>query len=109
MVNEYSKLVLRAYNAEADNLVRSLKPYKLQTALEPLEKTSTTIARLGRTMNIRISGPYHALRVRELELTADYLEKKAEEKEREAADRARLREERRVQQELAPFSAVGGG
>jgi hypothetical protein len=29
MVREYSKLVLRAYNAEADNLVHGLKPYKL--------------------------------------------------------------------------------
>jgi hypothetical protein len=52
-------------------------------------------------MNIRISAAYHALRIRELELTSDYLEKRAEEKEREAAERERLREERRVQQELA--------
>jgi Domain of unknown function (DUF4041) len=34
MTREYSKLMLRAYNAEADNLIRSLKPYKLTTALE---------------------------------------------------------------------------
>jgi len=60
-----------------------------------------TIERLGKTMNIRVSAPYHALRIRELELTADYLEKRAEEKDREAAERDRLREERRVQQELA--------
>jgi hypothetical protein len=101
MVREYSKLVLRAYNAEADNLVRSLKPYKLSSALERLARISATIERLGRTMNIRISPAYHALRVREIELTADYLEKRAEEKEREAAARERLKEERRVQQELA--------
>jgi seryl-tRNA synthetase len=101
MVREYSKLVLRAYNAEADNLVRALKPYKLGSALDRLGKIAIAIERLGKTMNIRISPAYHALRIRELELTADYLEKRAEEKEREAADRERLREERRVQQELA--------
>jgi uncharacterized small protein (DUF1192 family) len=101
MVREYSKLVLRAYNAEADNLVRALKPYKLDSALDRLGKIAVAIERLGKTMNIRISAAYHALRIRELELTADYLEKRAEEKEREAADRERLREERRVQQELA--------
>lgn len=101
MVREYSKLVLRAYNAEADNLVRGLKPYKLASSLERLRKIAIAIERLGKTMNIRISSPYHALRIRELELTADYLEKRAEEKEREAAERERLREERRVQQELA--------
>ena len=34
MVRDYSKLMLRAYNAEADNAVRSLKPYKLASAVE---------------------------------------------------------------------------
>lgn len=101
MVRDYSKLVLRAYNAEADNLVRALKPYKLTSALERLARIALTIERLGQTMDIRISDAYHALRIKELELTADYLEKRAEEKERESADRERLREERRVQQELA--------
>jgi Meiotically up-regulated gene 113 len=56
--------------------------------------------KLGRTMDIRISDIYHALRVRELELTADYLEKVAEEKEREREEKARLREERKAQQEM---------
>jgi hypothetical protein len=101
MVRDYSKLVLRAYNAEADNLVRALKPYKLRSAVERLAKIAAVISRLGKTMNIRISDSYHQLRVRELELTADFLEKRAEEKERERAERERLREERKVQEELA--------
>jgi hypothetical protein len=101
MVREYSKLVLRAYNAEADNLVRGLKPYKLNSAIERLSRIALTISRLGKTMNIQISDRYHALRVKELELTADYLEKRAEEQERERGERERLKEERRVQQELA--------
>lgn len=91
---------MRAYNAEADNLVRGLKPYKLQTSLDRLLKVATTIERLGKTMNIRIAPHYQRLRVKELELTADYLEKKAEEKEREREEKARLREERKVQQEM---------
>ena len=100
MVRDFSKLMLRAYNAEADNLVRGLKPYKLDAAVERLTKVATTIARLGRTMDIRISDPYHRLRVRELELTADYLAKVAEEKEREREEKQRLREERQAQQEM---------
>lgn len=100
MVRDFSKLMLRAYNAEADNLVRSLKPYKLDSAIDRLTKVAQTIVRLGRTMDIRISDAYHQLRVRELELTADYLEKKAEEKEREREEAARLREERKAQQEM---------
>lgn len=100
MVRETSKLMLRAYNAEADNLVRSLKPYKLDSAVARLDKVMETIARLGKTMSIVISPQYHALRVAELELTADYLAKKDEEKERERAERERLREEQKAQQEM---------
>ncbi|HEY5046263.1 MAG TPA: DUF4041 domain-containing protein [Solirubrobacteraceae bacterium] len=101
MVRDYSKLVLRAYNAEADNLVRALKPYKLDSATERLNKIAGVISKLGKTMNIRISDNYHQIRIKELELTADFLEKRAEEKERERAERERLHEERKVQEELA--------
>jgi exonuclease VII large subunit len=100
MVGNYSKLILRAYNAEADNLVRGLKPYKLDSSVDRLTKVTSTIEKLGKTMNIRISEDYHDLRVRELEMTADYLEKLAEEKEREREDKERLREERKAQQEM---------
>ncbi|GEP33196.1 chromosome segregation ATPase [Nocardioides szechwanensis] len=100
MVNDISKLMLRAYNAEADNLVRSLKPYKVQSAKDRLTKVAHTIANLGSSMSIRVSVPYHELRLRELELTADYLEKVTEEKERDREERERLREERKVEQEI---------
>jgi hypothetical protein len=55
---------------------------------------------LGKTMQIRISAPYLQLRVRELELTADFLQKQTEQKEAERVERERLREERKVQQEI---------
>ncbi|XVU22688.1 DUF4041 domain-containing protein [Actinoplanes sp. CA-054009] len=100
MIRDYSKLMLRAYNAEADNLVRGLKPYKLDSAVDRLGKVAATIARLGKTMDIRIADVYHQLRVQELTLTADHLQKVAEEKEREREEKVRLREERRVQQEI---------
>ena len=100
MMRDFSKLMLRAYNAEADNLVRGLKAYKLDSAIDRLTKVTETIARLGRTMDIKISYGYHLLRIKELELTADYREKAAQEKEREREERARLKEERKAQQEL---------
>lgn len=100
MVRDFSKLMLRAYNAEADNLVRGLKPYKLDTAVDRLTKVAMTIIKLGGTMDIRISDAYQRVRIRELELTADYQAKKAEEKEAEREEKARLREERKAQQEM---------
>ena len=100
MVRDFSKLMLRAFNAEADNLVRGLKPYKLDSAVERLQKVASTIEKLGKTMQIQISTSYLEVRVRELELTSDFLQKQAEEKEAERVERERLREERKVQQEM---------
>jgi chromosome segregation ATPase len=65
-----------------------------------LRKVAEVIERLGKTMQIRIAPAYHQLRVRELELTSDYLQKEAEVKEAERQERERLREERKVQQEI---------
>lgn len=53
MVRDFSKLMLRAFNAEADNLVRGLKPYKRDAAIERLTKVANAIERLGKTMQIR--------------------------------------------------------
>ena len=100
MVQEFSKLMLRAFNAEADTLVRGLKPYKLDSALERLRKVEEIIKRLGATMQIQISPAYYQLRTDELALTADFLQKQAEEKEAERQERERLREERKSQQEI---------
>ncbi|MCP2339533.1 DUF4041 domain-containing protein [Actinomadura rupiterrae] len=100
MVREHSKLMLRAFNAEADNLVRTMRPYKLQSAIDRLDKSAQTIERLGKTMNIRVSADYSGLRRRELELTADYLAKVEEEKERVRAEREHQREEEKLQREL---------
>ncbi|MFJ6706218.1 MULTISPECIES: DUF4041 domain-containing protein [unclassified Streptomyces] len=100
MVRDFSKLMLRAYNAEADYAVRSMRPHRLSSLVDRLYKSRETIARLGATMHIRIADEYHNARVRELELTADYLQKKEEEKEAQREARAREREEAAVQREL---------
>jgi hypothetical protein len=101
MVTDLSALMLRAYNAEADNSIRSLRVGNVVTAKKRLEASRTAIARLGRMMEMHISDGFHALRVEEIELTADYLMIKQQEKEDAREERARLREERRVAQELA--------
>ncbi|MBP2434157.1 DUF4041 domain-containing protein [Bradyrhizobium elkanii] len=100
MTREIAKLTLRAFNAEADNLVRSLKPYKLQSATERLRKVAETIRKLGATLQVSVSSAYVQLRIDELDLTADFLQKQAEEKEAERQERERLREERKAQQEI---------
>jgi hypothetical protein len=101
MTAEFSKLMLRAYNAEADNCVRSLRAGNVVSAKKRLEASVAAIAKLGAMMEMRINPDYHALRVKELELTADYLMKVQVEREDAREERERLREERRAEQELA--------
>ncbi|WAP51808.1 DUF4041 domain-containing protein [Arthrobacter sp. ATA002] len=101
MSGDLAKLMLRAYNAEADNSIRSLKVGNVLTAKRRLEASRTAIAKLGSMMEMRISDDFHALRNQEIELTGDWLMKKQEEREAAREERARLREERRVERELA--------
>jgi len=100
MVRDFSKLMLRAYNAEADNCVRTVRPHTVPSAVQRLGKTRDIIARLGATMFIRISDHYHALRVEEIRLTGDYLVKKDEEKEQARAERERQRDEDAARREF---------
>ncbi|MGM7678740.1 DUF4041 domain-containing protein [Microbacterium sp. A94] len=101
MTDDLAKLMLRAYNAEADNSIRALRAGNVVTAKKRLDASRTAIAKLGKLMEMRISDEFHDLRVREIELTADWLFKKQEEREAEREERARLREQKRVERELA--------
>ena len=101
MTSDLAKLMLRAYNAEAENVVRSLRAGNAVTAIARLDAARTAIAKLGKMMEMRIGDGFHALRIEEIELAADYLMKKEEEREAARAERERLREERKVELELA--------
>lgn len=101
LTNDLAKLMLRAYNAEADNSIRTLRVGNVVTAKKRLEASRTAIARLGKMMEMRIGDAFHALRLQEIELTADWLMRKHEEKEVAREERARLREQRLVERELA--------
>ena len=100
MVKEFSKLMLRAYNGEVDDAIRTLKPFKLQAAVDRVNKVEQSIEKLGKTMQIEIDDSYHKLRVEEIRLTADFLAKKEEEKELQKEERLRLKEEEKAQKEF---------
>jgi hypothetical protein len=101
MVADLSRLMLRAYNAEADNCVRSLRSGNITTATRRLEAAMAAIEKLGAIMEMRVNPDYHALRVAELQLTADYQMKIQEEREKAREERELLREQRRAEAELA--------
>lgn len=99
-VSRMSRMMLRAYNAEAENAILRVKAGNLQTARERLTKTKDQIEKLGAMIDLRVSYQYHQLRIRELELAALHLQAKAAAKEAEREERARLREEAKAQAEM---------
>lgn len=100
MVKDLSKLMLRSYNNEADNIVQTMRPYAIDAALKRLEKSRDTVSKLGASLKITITQDYHALRVEELRLSADFLQKLEEEKE-ERKERLRQEREHRADEEQA--------
>ena len=101
MTSDFGKLMLRAYNSEADSCVRSLRAGNVLTAERRLEASVTSIAKLGSMMEMRVNPEYHDLRIDELHLTADFAMKVQEEREKAREEREQLREQRKVEQELA--------
>ena len=100
-VADMSKMMLRAYNAEVENCVLTVKAGNGEAARKRLERARDQVERLGALINLRIDGRYHTLRLEELDLSLRYQNAKKVEKEAEREERARLREERKAQQELA--------
>lgn len=101
MIKDTSKLLLRAYNSDANALVDKMRPFRLEASIKKLDQARRVIDRLGeKPMNIAISDHYHELRKMELELVADWLVMKEEEKEEARAERERLREEAKARKEI---------
>jgi hypothetical protein len=72
MVDDWCKMMLRAYNSEAENCLRVMKAGSVDTAKKRLDRIGVAIEKLGSMLSVRISDRYRALRMAELELTADY-------------------------------------
>lgn len=100
-VNDMSKLLLRAYNAEAENCIKTVRAGNLDAAQKRLSTVSTQVERLGTMIDLRITSGYHRLRLKELELASRHLQALQVEKEMERARRDELREQRKAEQELA--------
>ena len=100
MVNNYKKLLLRAFNVECDDIVANVKVSNLDRSIERIEKISEQISKLGKTMSIGISPGYVRLKIDEVKLALDYQQKKQEEKERQKELRAQEREEAKVLKEI---------
>lgn len=99
-VEDMSKMMLRAYNAEAENCVIAVRAGNVRVALDRLSKARDQIRKLGTLISLDIRDNYHRMRTEEIELAARHLDAVKAEKERDREEKERLREERKAQQEL---------
>ncbi|GAA4410230.1 hypothetical protein GCM10023168_29730 [Fodinibacter luteus] len=99
-VNQMSRIMLRAYNAEAENAVKTVKAGNLASAQKRLSTAREQIAKQGRMIELSVTDRYHWLRLKELELAARHEQAKAAEREMERERRAELREQRALEAEI---------
>ncbi|MGV9824621.1 DUF4041 domain-containing protein [Gordonia sp. NPDC003429] len=99
-VDQMSRVLLRAYDAEAENCVKTVKAGNLSTAQARLRKAADQIAQNGTMIDLHIVPEYHQLRMEELELAARHLTARQVERELERERRAELREEEKARREL---------
>jgi FtsZ-binding cell division protein ZapB len=99
-VDEMSRIMLRAYNAEAENCVKTVKAGNLHAAQARLAKAVAQIEKHGKMIDLRVTPSYHEFRLLELQIAADFQLKLQEEKEAEHERLEELREQRRAEQEL---------
>ena len=104
-VRDLSALLLRAYNAEAENCVKTVKAGNLDTALARLEKSREQIAKRGTMIGLQVTSAFHRLREQELELAARHLQAVAIQKQLEAEARAETREAAKAQREWEALKA----
>lgn len=100
MASDTSKLLLRAFNNECDELVSKVKYTNFDASLNKIRKSAETITKLGTVMQIRINPQYLELKEQELRLAFEYQIKKQEEKEALKEARAEQREQAKLQKEL---------
>ncbi|MGS0686588.1 DUF4041 domain-containing protein [Nakamurella sp. GG22] len=100
LVRQFSDLMLRTYNIEADNCVRTVRAHTVDSAKKRLDRTREAIVRNGSTMGVAIDETFHALRLEELQLTADHHLRVEQEKEDAREERQRQREEAKAQEEF---------
>lgn len=99
-VKAMSKTMLAAYNAEAENCIKTVRAGNLSTARARLDRVVDQISRNGTMIDLRVTSHYHRLRLKELSLAARHLEVLKAEKEAERARKAQLREQQKAEAEL---------
>lgn len=100
MVADMQKLLLRAFNAECDDVIEHVKYNNIESSEKRITASRDAISKLGNLMDVSIQPAYYRLKIEELYLAFEYQQKKQEEKEAQKEARARMREEAKLAKEI---------
>lgn len=100
MINDIKKLILRAFNSEADEAISKVKYNNVEKSEKRIRKSAELISKLGRVFNMRITPAYVDLKIEELYYAYEYQLKKQEEKEEQQELHRRMKEEEQLRKEI---------
>lgn len=100
LTNKNVKSLFRLFNAECDNAINKVTYRNLEATEKRIRKSFEQDNKLYEAFNISLREDYLDSKIDELYLYFEYLQKKQEEKEEQAALREQMREEAKVQKEI---------
>ena len=100
MIKQYTKVMLRAFNAECDAAVANVTWNNVSRMEERVRKSFEAINQLGTVMKLGVAAGYLKLKLDELRLAFEYEDRKHQEREEQRRNREEMREEERAQQEI---------
>lgn len=101
MVRDITKLILRAFNGECDEIVRKVKFANLGASLAAIDKSAGIVCRLAAELEISIPQEYVELKKQEVAISFEYARFGEEEKERQRVFREQEREAKKLEKEIA--------
>jgi hypothetical protein len=101
MIKRLERLVLRAFNGEADSIMANASWNNAGRMVERLNASHSAINTLAQSYQIAISPEYLALKEKELRLTFEHQEKLRAEREEQRRIQTQMREEEKAQREIA--------
>jgi chromosome segregation ATPase len=100
MMREKEKMMLLAFNGEADAMIAKVKYNNVETYEKRLRKGFEAINKLGKANEASLSPHYLDLKIEELHLVYEHAAKVQEEKEEQRRIKEEMKEEARVEAEL---------
>mgnify|MGYP001569197486 FL=1 len=100
LTNQYSKLMLRAFNGECDTSILKVRWDNILKMEQRVDKSYESINQLGVIYNISIKSEYYELKLKELRLNYEYQQKKHIEREEQRRIQEQIREEEKAQRDF---------